>query len=155
VPTVVPSIPGKLPLPTTARPPPGNTPSVAVERCQLSVQPKPSGIINQVTMAEGIRDPDGEPINPKEEFKPKDKVYAVAHVQNAPANTKFKALWCVTDVGQAALPDTKLGEYEFSTDRTRNIYFSLASSAELAAGRYRVEIYVNGVLDTVRQFSVK
>jgi hypothetical protein len=167
-PTVGTSVPGKSSAPTTARPPPGKssalttaqpppgrTPSVVVERCQLSAQPKPSGIISKVTMAEGFRESDGEPINPKEEFTPKDKVYAVIRIQNAPANTKFKALWCVTDVGQAALPDAKLGESELSTDRTRGIYFSSAPAGGWSAGKYRIEIYVNGVLDTVGQFRVK
>ena len=106
-------------------------------------------------MAEGFRGSDGEPINPKEEFTPKDRVYAVIRIQNAPANTKFKALWCVTDVGQAELPDTKLGESELSTDRTRGIYFSLVPAGGWSVGKYRVEIYVNGILDTVRQFRVK
>lgn len=106
-------------------------------------------------MAEGFRESDGEPINPKEEFTPRAKVYAVIRIQNAPANTNFKALWCVTDVGQAALSDTKVGESELSTDRTRVIYFSVTPVTEWAVGTYRIEIYVNGVLDTVRQFRVK
>jgi len=82
-------------------------------------------------------------------------VYAVIHIQNAPTNTKFKGLWCVTDVGQAALPDTMVGGSELSTDRTRDMYFSLVPATQWAVGKYRFEIYVNGVLDTVRQFRVK
>jgi hypothetical protein len=79
----------------------------------------------------------------------------VIHIQNAPANTKFRGLWCVTDVGQAGLADAKMGGSELSTDRTRDMYFSLVPAADWAVGKYRFELYVNGVLDTVKQFRVK
>ncbi|MEW5718251.1 MAG: DUF5667 domain-containing protein [Chloroflexota bacterium] len=159
VPTVGIPVSGKPSLPAPVRSPPTGPPTalpaVTVERCQSSAQPKPSGIISKVTMAQGFRASDGEPINPKEEFAPKDVVYAVIRIQNAPANTKFKALWCVTNAGRAALPDTKLGESELSTDRTRGIYFNSAPAGGWPVGEYRVEIYVNGVLDTTRKFRVK
>ncbi len=155
VPTVGTSVPGKSSAPTTARPPPGKTPSVAVERCQLSTQPKPSGIIKSVTMAEGVRNPEGEPINPKEEFKPTGAVHAIVRIQNAPANTKFQGLWCVTDVGSSQLTDTQIGEAEILMGQTGYMDFSLTPSQRWATGTYRLEIFVNGVLDTVRQFRVK
>ncbi len=169
-PTVGIPVTGKPSVPAAGRPPPTGPPTAGrsppagqptapsagtVERCQSSVQPRSSGIITKVTMAQGFRQPDGEPINPREEFAPKDMVYAVIHIQNAPANTKFKALWCVTNAGYAAYPDTKLGEAELSSDHTRNIYFSSLPTGGWPVGEYRVEIYVNGVLDTTRKFRVK
>ena len=155
VPPVGTSVPGKLPLPATVRPPPGKTLSVPVKRCPSSAQPKPSGIIKSVTMAEGVRNPEGEPINPKEEFKPTGAVHAIVRIQNAPANTKFQGLWCVTDVGSSQLTDTQIGEAEILMGQTGYMDFSLTPSQRWATGTYRLEIFVNGVLDTVRQFRVK
>ncbi len=160
-PGVATPVPGKPPAATAPSNPPSvptevvKPPPLMAERCQGAGQPKPSGYIKNLTMAEKVRSSDGEPENPTEEFKPNSKIFAVANIQNAPANTRFKALWCVTDVGKADVPDAKIGEAAITTFGTRNAEFSLTPSKGWAVGRYRIEIYVNGVLDTVRHFRVK
>jgi outer membrane usher protein FimD/PapC len=116
---------------------------------------KPSGIVSNVTMALGTKGDTKDPVNPTLVFQPNSVFHAVVAIQNAPKNTKFKAAWFATDVGSAADCNTAMDDTEFSTDGTRNIDFTLAPSTTWPAGTYRVEIYVNGNLDRVVNFSVK
>lgn len=120
-----------------------------------SAVPKPSGYVNSVTMAEGVQGDTRDPVNPTVVFKPSATFHAVVRTQNAPANTKFKAAWYVVDVGNAASPNSLIDETNLTTDGSRNIDFSLAPQATWPVGTYRVEISVNGVLDTVKTFNVK
>jgi len=120
-----------------------------------SASPKPSGFIGDVVMAQGVTGDAKEPSNPTAVFTPSATFHAVVRVQNAPANTKFKATWFVTDVGSAADPNSLIDQTELTTEGTRNIDFTLAPKTVWPVGTYRVEIYVNGVLDTVKNFSVK
>ncbi|MBI5303665.1 MAG: zf-HC2 domain-containing protein [Chloroflexi bacterium] len=158
----VPSSQRKPPSATTVRPPPDSssrlptsTSALDAERCPAPVQPRSSGIITKSALASAVREPDGEPINPKDEFRPTDKIYTVLGIVNAPSNTRFKAIWCVTDVGQAMPANAKLGQADLVSSSTRNIEFTLALSRGFPVGRYRVQIYVNDVLDTVKNFSVR
>ncbi len=116
--------------------------------------PKPSGYVNNVTLAENTTG-DKEPVNPTIVFKPTAVIHAVVRSQSAPANTKFKASWYVVDVGNAADPNSLITETELATDGSRNIDFSISPPDNWPAGTYRVEISVNGALDTVKTFSVK
>ncbi len=120
-----------------------------------SAIPKPSGYVNSVTMAEGVQGDTKDPVNPTVVFSPSATFHAVVRTQNAPANTNFKATWYVVDVGNAAAPNSLIDETTLPTDGSRNIDFSLAPKTTWPAGTYRVEISVNGVLDTVKTFSVK
>ncbi len=116
--------------------------------------PKPSGFVNAVTLAESTTG-DKEPVNPTVVFTPNATVHVGVRTQNAPANTNFKASWYVVDVGSAATPNSLITETDLSNDGSRNIDFSLAPPQTWPVGAYRVEISVNGVLDTVKSFSVK
>lgn len=120
-----------------------------------SAVPKPSGYVNNVTMAEGTQGDAKDPVNPTVVFKPSATFHAVVRTQNAPANTRFKAVWYVVDVGSAAAPNTLIDDTTLATEGSRNIDFTLAPNTTWPVGTYRVEISVNGVLDTVKTFSVK
>jgi len=120
-----------------------------------SAQPKPSGFVSSVTMAENTQGANKDPMNPTTTFGSNATFHAVVRTQNAPANTKFKAAWYAVDVGSVAPPNTMIDETELTTEGTRNIDFTLSPSTGWPSGTYRVEIYVNGVLDTVKTFSVK
>lgn len=120
-----------------------------------SAQPKPSGFVSSVTMAESTQGANKDPVNPTTTFASNATFHAVVRTQNAPANTKFKSVWYAVDVGNVAPPNTLIDETELSTDGTRNIDFTLSPSTAWPSGSYRVEIYVNGVLDTVKTFNVK
>jgi hypothetical protein len=133
--------------PTAAAKPTTVPPTVAV--------PKPSGYVNTVTMAEGVQGDTKEPSNPTVVFKPSATFHAIVRTQNAPANTKFKASWYAVDIGSAAPPNSLIDETELATDGSRNIDFTLAPQTVWPVGAYRIEIAVNGVLDTVKTFNVK
>jgi outer membrane usher protein FimD/PapC len=120
-----------------------------------SVTPKSSGYISDVVIAENTQGADKQPVNPTTTFKPSAIFHAVVRTQNAPANTNFKAMWCVTDVGSASPPNTLIDQTDLSTDGSRNIDFTLSPATTWPAGTYRVLISVNGVVDTVKNFSVK
>lgn len=119
-----------------------------------SAQPKPSGLVASVTMATGTQGDNKDPVNPTTVFGPSATFHAVVRTNNAPANTKYGATWYAVDVGSAASPNTLIDQTELSTDGTRNIDFTLSPRTTWPAGTYRVEIYVNGVLDTVKTFTV-
>jgi len=120
-----------------------------------SATSKSSGYVSDVVIAEGTQGADKQPVNPTTTFKTSAVFHAVVHTQNAPANTDFKATWCATDVGSAAAPNSLIDQTELSTDGSRNIDFALAPTTTWPVGTYRVEISVNGVVDTIRNFSVK
>jgi hypothetical protein len=124
--------------------------TVVAEGASSSGQPKPSGLISSVTMAEKTQGATKDPVNPTSVFAPNSIFHAVVSVQNAPANTKFTAVWYAVDAGNTLIDQTDL-----ATDGTRNIDFTLTPTTTWSAGVYRVEIYVNGRLDTVKIFSVK
>ena len=150
-----PTQPTAAPIPTAAaqaQPTVAPIPTAAAQATARS--PKPTGYINNVTLAESTTG-DKEPVNPTTVFKPTAVFHAVVRSQSAPANTKFKASWYVVDVGNAAAPNSLLTETELATDGSRYIDFSISPPETWPIGTYRVEISVNGVVDTVKTFSVK
>jgi hypothetical protein len=106
-------------------------------------------------MAEDSKGDTKDPVNPTVVFKTTAVFHAIAALQNAPANTKFTAAWYVVDVGSAAPPNSKIDSTDLTTDGTRNVDFTLKPASTWPVGSYRVEISVNGVLDTVKTFGVK
>jgi hypothetical protein len=116
---------------------------------------KPSGIIASVTMAEDSKGDTKDPVNPTVVFKPTSVFHAITALQNAPANSKFSATWYVVDIGNSAPPGSQIESTDISTSGSRNIDFSLSPATTWPTGTYRVEIAVNGAVDTVKSFSVK
>lgn len=114
-----------------------------------------SGVIKSVTMASDSKPDTKEPINPTTEFKPNAIFHAIVTIQNAPAGTKVKTIWYATDVGTAAQPNTLIDQTELVAEGTRNIDFTLQPSANWPPGKFRVEILVNGTLNTTVNFTVK
>jgi len=97
---------------------------------------QPSGYITQVVMAKDTQGDNKDPVNPTEVFASSATFHAVVSIQDAPANSLIDS----TDL---------------TTDGSRNIDFTLKPNSKWPAGTYRVEISVNGVVDTVKTFSVK
>lgn len=124
-------------------------------RVQPTIAAKPSGLVGSVTMAKGTQGDDKQPVNPTTAFNNADTFHAVVHVVSAPSNTKFNAAWYVVDVGGSPAANSLINHTEVTTDGTRNIDFTLAPQSTWPVGLYRVEISVNGTVDTVRQFSVQ
>lgn len=120
-----------------------------------SAAPKPSGLIDSVTMAEGVSGDNKDPVNPTTTFGEKAEFHAVVATKDAPTDTSYDAVWYATDTGGAVECDTKIDSYEIKTDGNRNIDFSLSPKTTWPAGTYRVEVLVNGTLDQVVSFTVK
>ena len=114
-----------------------------------------SGYITKITLAEDVSGNKKDPVKPATSFDKKATIHAVAAVKNAPNHTDFKSIWYANDTQDVAPCNSKIDEYVVSTNGTRNIDFMLKPDSALPLGTYRVEIYVNGTLDSVVNFSVK
>jgi hypothetical protein len=117
--------------------------------------PKPSGLIDKVTMAKDTQGSAMDPVNPTTVFTNKDTFHAVTHINQAPTDTQLKAIWYTVIVGSSSDNNKVIDTSNFTAGGTNNIDFYLTPSANWPAGTYQVEIYVNGVLDQVVNFSVK
>lgn len=127
-----------------------------VENCPaVSVSPRPSGLVASVTMAEGTSGEERTPVNPTTTYASGASFHAVVAILEAPTNTVLRAAWYAGDTGGVAPCNTLIDSYELATDGTRNIDFSLTPQSGWPPGSYRVEIYVNNVLDQAVYFSVK
>ncbi len=136
-------------VPTKAPPPAAGCPPLP------PASAKQSGIVASVTLAQDVKGDLKEPVNPTTVFKPESIFHAVTAIQNAPANSKFTATWFANDVGSAAPCNTKIDSADVVTSGSANIDFSLKPTANWPAGTYRVQVSVNGVVDTIKTFSVK
>ena len=116
---------------------------------------KTTGLIAQVTMAEGVSGAN-EPVNRTGEFLPGETIHAVIAIKDAPANTKFRATFFAVDADGSKLCNAKLGESEQSASGSKNLDFALtpAKDKPWSLGTYRADVYVNGVLDHTANYVV-
>ncbi len=144
------------PAPTTAARPATVAPTaIAKDRCPpLALNPKPSGFIAQVTMAENVKGDNYDPVNPTSEFKTTAVIHAVITIQNARANTNFKAVWFATNADGVPC-NFEIDDAEIATSGSRNIDFFLRPSSQWPPGAYRVEIWVNNTLERVTNYTVR
>ena len=91
--------------------------------------------------------------DPTTVFAPTDVFYCVGELQNAPDDTTIKAVWIATQV-EGVSPDFLIGEKELTTGSSA-FHFQLSNDAPWPAGKYRVELYLNGDLDTTLEFEVR
>ena len=106
-------------------------------------------------MAQDVQGDAKDPVNPTREFTANSVFHAVVAIEDAPDNTKFKAVWYATDVGSAASCNTLIDSFELASDGTRNLDFNLTPSSQWPPGLFRVEIYVNSEPDSVVDFTVR
>ncbi|HEX7556993.1 MAG TPA: hypothetical protein VF338_10250 [Leptolinea sp.] len=116
--------------------------------------PKPGGLITKVTLASDTTGSNYEPVNPTTEFGQDATVHAVVTVKNAPDRTNFVAKWFATDVGSAAEPNHLMDQTDTKQGGSGNLDFTLSPKSRFAVGTYRVEIYVNGKLDQLKEFTI-
>lgn len=136
----------------TGTPVKAGTPSGACPAA--TTQPhKVTGWIAQVIMTAKI-DSNNEATDRTGEFLPRDVVYAVVAVKDAPVNTKLRAVFYAVDAGGSTICNVKLSEAEQTTAGTSNLAFSLKPSEPWKLGTYRVDIYVNGTLDHTANYVV-
>lgn len=134
---------------------PPKTGTVLVSKCPpATTQPhKPTGLLAQVIMAEGAG-ANNEPVNRTGEFLPREVIFAIVSIQNAPPNTKFRAVFYAVDAGDGAQCNIKLGESEQIASGSKNLVFKLQQAKDWLLGTYRVDIYVNDVLDHTANYVV-
>ena len=151
-----PPAPTQPPMADTPVPEVQPTDAAASGSCPaLDLSPKASGIISKITMAEDVKGANKDPVNPTKVFAGDVTIHAVASTKNAPAKTAFKAVWYATDTLGVAACNTKISEFSVATDGTRNIDFTLKPDSKFPVGTYRVEVYVNGKLDSIGDFSIQ
>jgi hypothetical protein len=137
---------------------PQKTGTVAVSKCPpATTQPhRTTGLLAQVIMAEGVQAPYNDPVNRTGEFLQKETVHAVVSIKNAPANTKFRAVFYAVDADNSTQCNVKLTEIPLEASGTRNLDFNTtpAKDKQWGLGTYRVDIYVNDVLDHTANYVV-
>lgn len=114
-----------------------------------------SGFVDDVVLAKNTEGEEKNPTGLTSVFGPTDVFHAVLKLVDAPENTSFSATWYVTDVGPDVACNSTIDSTEISTGGTRNLDFTLTPNDKWPTGTYRVEIFVNGVLEDVREFSVQ
>jgi hypothetical protein len=137
------------PQPTAAPQSSGNCPALPAP--QLTA----SGLVKDVILAKNTVGDAKDPVDPTNVYGPGDIFHAVVQLANAPENTNFKASWYVNDVGPDIACNSVIDTTDIATGGTRNLDFTLTPDSKWPAGTYRVEISVNNVLETVKEFSVQ
>ena len=116
---------------------------------------KPPSVIKNVATAIGVDLTTGAPINPTTTFSRNAVVHAIVALQNAPAQTIIKAAWFTVDVGSAAPPNTLLATpIEWITE-AGDVFIDFTHGPIPIAGSYRVDIFVNTILQHTIKFSVR
>ena len=115
----------------------------------------PSGFITSVTMAKDTQGDQLDAVNPTTVFGSTDVIHAVVAISGAPDNTVFEAVWNTVDVGSSNENHTQIDSSQLTAGGTRNLDFTLSPSSTWPSGTYDVEIYVNGTLDQIVNFSVQ
>jgi len=86
-------------------------------------------------------------------FSPENVFYAHVELVDAPEDTQIKAVWtAVNVVGEE--PNTYLTETDFVSG-SGWVYFELSNTEAWAAGSYMVELFINGSLDSMMEFTVQ
>ena len=134
---------------------PAATAAPATAAPEQPQQPASSGIVTQVVMAKDTQGDLKDPVDPTTVFGTKSVIHAVTQVKDAPAGTKFTAEFYVVDVGSAADANSLITSTDVVADGTRNIDFTLTPTTEWPVGSYRVDISVNGQLDTSAGYTVQ
>ncbi len=115
----------------------------------------PSPYITSIAIAKNVQGDNKDPVNPTRTFVPNAIFHAVVAIENAPSDSKFKAIWYATDVGSAAACNTLIDSFELTSQGSRNLDFNLTPNSKWLTGLYRVEIFVNSKLDSITDFTVQ
>jgi hypothetical protein len=132
------------------------TPTPTQAKCPAPTTPplKPSGLISKVVLAEST-DAFHNPVNPTTLFKSPTVIHAVIFYENAPVNTRLRDQWYAIDVGNASSCNQAIHMGEFTTSGDGVVDLYIEDTPKWPPGSYRLEIYANGKLDQVVNFSVK
>jgi len=101
------------------------------------------------------KDDDGSPGEETDSFVPGDRtVHCVATLKEAKSGTKLKFSWWIVDAD--GTQNQKLKEIDYTTKALENVVNGhLTLPQNWPAGKYKVEVYVNGELDRTALYTVK
>jgi hypothetical protein len=97
----------------------------------------------------------GAPGDETENFEPADRtIHCVATLKAAKAGTQMKFAWWIVDV--AGTTNEKIKEIDYTTAPNENIVHGhLTLPKDWPAGKYKVQIFVNGDLDRTIAYAVE
>jgi len=114
-----------------------------------------SGYITEAVMAQDATGANFDPVGITDTFPGDQPIHTVVTIRNAPDGTVYKANWKVVDIGSAGTPGDSVTDYTFTASGSQNLDFTLTPESQLPAGKYQVELYVNGALNRILDFTVK
>jgi hypothetical protein len=114
--------------------------------------------ISSAVLAKDAKADSYDPVDPTSVFATDQPViHLVVAIKNAPSDTKLKSIWTAVDVGDAAPAGTVIDETEYTADGSGKVDFTLSqpSTGTWPVGTYKVDIYLDGKLDTTLEFTVE
>ena len=109
--------------------------------------------IKEIHMAKD--DGNGAPGGETDTFAPGDRtIHCVATLKNAKSGTQMKFSWWIVDADNTK--NQKIKDIDYTTGAPENvIHGHLTLPQDWPAGKYKVQVYVNGDLDRTLAYSVK
>jgi hypothetical protein len=110
-----------------------------------------SGAISEIHMA---KDNNGNPGDETNTFSPGERtVHCLAKLNNPKEGTRIKFAWWIVDAGGTR--NEKIKEIDYTTSSGDNVVHGhLTVPRDWPTGKYKCEVYVNGVLDKTIEYWV-
>jgi outer membrane usher protein FimD/PapC len=118
---------------------------VALSACSFSAS---TANISNAKMA---TDQNGK--HPTKVFSPDQTFYCVADLNNAPKDTKVKAVWTAVKV-QGAKPNTQIDEASTKSG-SGQLQFNLTNNGSWPTGDYKVDLYLNNAKKPTKTLTFK
>lgn len=80
--------------------------------------------------------------------------YCTVELANAPEDTKLKAVWTAVEV-EGEQPNLLLDQTEVTAGNQNVFTFNLSNNQLWPTGKYKVDLYLNDVLDRTLEFEVQ
>jgi hypothetical protein len=86
-------------------------------------------------------------------YNPEDIFYCVASLTSSPGESVVQAVWTAVNA-EGVEPDQMIDQIELTT-KSGTLHFELSNAGPWPAGSYKVDLYLNGVLDRTVEFIVQ
>ena len=80
--------------------------------------------------------------------------YCIAELANAPEDTKLKAVWVAVEA-EGEEPNLEIDQTEMTAGNSSVFTFNLSNDQLWPTGRYKVDLYLNDMLDRTLEFEVR
>ncbi len=112
------------------------------------------GSFSTASIDSAILSADGEGAQETAVFSPEDTFYCIVTLANAPDDTTVKAAWTLIEA-EGQEPNQLIDEVETTSNGDSVFPFSLTADTLWPAGKYKVDLYLNGTLDRTLEFEVQ